>query len=127
MVGYAWAGGTPSSFHTRNRKYFHIPQDVTTFDFFSIMYFIQHCFICRPSDSTVSEDAGIEAMTVETLALTLPPDHSHYFSFSILGDFLQDIQRPLFGLFLSCHFCPVSAGFRKIFLESCPVSYVCIC
>jgi hypothetical protein len=23
------------------------------------MYFIQHCFICRPSDSTVSEDAGI--------------------------------------------------------------------
>ncbi len=28
-------------------------------DFFS-MYCIQHCFICRPSDSTVSEDAGIE-------------------------------------------------------------------
>ncbi len=28
------------------------------------MYFIQHCFICRPSDSTVSEDAGIEPMTV---------------------------------------------------------------
>jgi hypothetical protein len=23
------------------------------------MYDIQHCFICRPSDSTVSEDAGI--------------------------------------------------------------------
>jgi hypothetical protein len=23
-------------------------------------YFIQHCFICRPSDSSVSEDAGIE-------------------------------------------------------------------
>jgi hypothetical protein len=23
-------------------------------------YFIQHCFICRPSDSTVSEDAGTE-------------------------------------------------------------------
>jgi hypothetical protein len=22
------------------------------------MYFIQHCFICRPLDSTVSEDAG---------------------------------------------------------------------
>ncbi len=28
-------------------------------DFFSCMYFIQHCFICRPSDSTVSEDAAI--------------------------------------------------------------------
>jgi hypothetical protein len=27
-------------------------------DFFS-MYCIQHCFICRPSDSTVPEDAGI--------------------------------------------------------------------
>ena len=24
------------------------------------LYVIQHCFICRPSDSTVSEDAGIE-------------------------------------------------------------------
>jgi hypothetical protein len=33
------------------------------------MYFIQHCFICRPSDSTVSEDAGIEPRTVATLVL----------------------------------------------------------
>ncbi len=24
------------------------------------MYIIQHCFICRPSDTTVLEDAGIE-------------------------------------------------------------------
>jgi hypothetical protein len=24
------------------------------------MYDTQHCFVCRPSDSTVSEDAGIE-------------------------------------------------------------------
>ncbi len=29
------------------------------FWFFSCV-FIQHCFICRPSDSAVSEDAGIE-------------------------------------------------------------------
>jgi hypothetical protein len=28
------------------------------------MYVIQHCIICRPSDSTVSEDAGIEPETV---------------------------------------------------------------
>ncbi len=28
------------------------------------MSFIQHCFICRPSDSTVSEDAGIEQYTM---------------------------------------------------------------
>ncbi len=28
-----------------------------------LQYFIQHCFICRSSDSTVSEYAGIEART----------------------------------------------------------------
>jgi hypothetical protein len=27
--------------------------------FLFFVYDIQHCFICRPSDSTVSEDAGI--------------------------------------------------------------------
>jgi hypothetical protein len=30
------------------------------FGFFRFMYAFQHCFICRPSYSTVSEDAGIE-------------------------------------------------------------------
>jgi len=30
------------------------------------MYFIQHCFICSPSDSIMSEDAGIEPSTVAT-------------------------------------------------------------
>jgi len=34
-------------------------------------YFIQHCFICRPSDSTVSEDAGIEPRTVANTALAV--------------------------------------------------------
>ncbi len=34
------------------------------------MYVIQHCFIDRPTDSNVSEDAGIERRTVATLALT---------------------------------------------------------
>jgi hypothetical protein len=37
------------------------------FDFF--MYSIQHCFICRPSDSNVSEDGMIEPRTVATSAL----------------------------------------------------------
>jgi hypothetical protein len=37
--------------------------------FFSSMYFIQHSFICRLSDSTVSEDAGIEPRTVGTVSL----------------------------------------------------------
>jgi hypothetical protein len=35
------------------------------------MYFILHCFICNPSDSTVSEDAGIEPRAVATFALTV--------------------------------------------------------
>ncbi len=35
------------------------------------MFFIQHCFICLPSDSTVSEDAGIEPGAVATSALAL--------------------------------------------------------
>ncbi len=34
------------------------------------MCVLQHCFICRPSDSTVSEVAGIEPRNVATLALT---------------------------------------------------------
>jgi hypothetical protein len=34
-------------------------------------YVIQQCFICRLSDSTVSEDAGIEPRTVATLAMAV--------------------------------------------------------
>ncbi len=36
-------------------------------DFFSFLYSvycIQHCFICRPLESTLSEDAGIEPSAV---------------------------------------------------------------
>jgi len=33
------------------------------------MYSIQHCFICRPSDSTVPADAGFEPRAVANLAL----------------------------------------------------------
>jgi|688.fasta_scaffold327111_1 hypothetical protein len=36
------------------------------------MYPIRHCGICRPSDSTVLDDVGIELGTVATLALTQP-------------------------------------------------------
>ncbi len=39
------------------------------------MFFIQHCFICRPSDSSMSEDAGIEPMTVTTLTLAVRRSH----------------------------------------------------
>jgi hypothetical protein len=40
------------------------------FDFFFVMYVLQNCFICRPADSIVSEDAGIVPRTFATLALT---------------------------------------------------------
>ncbi len=36
--------------------------------------YIQHCFICRPSDSTVPTDAGIEPTTVATGALAVRSD-----------------------------------------------------
>jgi hypothetical protein len=39
-------------------------------------YFIQHCFICRPSRSTVSEVAGIEANRLDLINL-LARSHSH--------------------------------------------------
>jgi hypothetical protein len=35
------------------------------------MYFFQHCFSCRLSDSTVSEDDEIEPRTVATLPLAI--------------------------------------------------------
>ncbi len=38
--------------------------------FIRFQYFILHCFICRLSDSTVLEDAGIKLRTVLTSALT---------------------------------------------------------
>jgi len=37
--------------------------------FVYFMYSIQHCFICRPSDSTVLADAGFEPRAVAKLAL----------------------------------------------------------
>ncbi len=47
------------------------PRTKLDFDFFFFMYDIQHCFICRPSDSTVSGDAGIEPRTAVTKALAV--------------------------------------------------------
>jgi hypothetical protein len=39
--------------------------------FLFLSYYIQHCFICRPSDFSVPTDAGIEPRTVATDALTV--------------------------------------------------------
>jgi hypothetical protein len=58
--------------------------------YFIFIYDIQHCFICRPSDSTVSEDAGIEPRTVVSAALAVRRSNhsarSHQSYFYVGGD-----------------------------------------
>ncbi len=44
---------------------------ITAVLFWIFMCYIKHCFICRPSYYTVSEDAGTEPKTDATLALTV--------------------------------------------------------
>jgi hypothetical protein len=56
----------------RSHTYFFFCQIFFWGIFFSFCsYNIQHCFICRPSDSTVPTDAGIEPRTVATCALAV--------------------------------------------------------
>jgi hypothetical protein len=60
--------------HLKGIFYRFVGDNILQGDFFGFFLFlndIQHCFICRPSDSTVSEDAGIEPRTVATTALTV--------------------------------------------------------
>ncbi len=68
------------------------------------MYFIQHSFICRPSDSTVSVHAGIEPKTVATLALTVRRSNhwarshlqkaiSHLILYNYLGNFFDSVKQ----------------------------------
>ncbi len=65
--------------------------------FIFFKYLIQHCFNCRPSDSTVSEDAEIEPRTGATLALTVRrSDHSA--RDQILSSWLGDIVDSGIGL-----------------------------
>jgi hypothetical protein len=54
-------------------------------------YFIQHCFICHPADPTVSEDAGIELMTVATSALAVR--RSNHLAIDIIHTRLDLIHR----------------------------------
>ncbi len=50
---------------------FESVEQLCTLKSFFFPYNIQHCFICRPSDSTVPKDAGIEPRTVATGALAV--------------------------------------------------------
>jgi len=65
---------------TRTCKYLIIQGKVYTYSihlflffeiFFLFTFCIQHCFICRPSNSTVLTDAGIEPRTIATVALAV--------------------------------------------------------
>ncbi len=49
--------------------YIHIFSFWPAYFYVDIIFFIQHCFACRPSDFTVLEDAGTEPRTVATFAL----------------------------------------------------------
>ncbi len=64
-------------------------------------YCAQNCFICRPSDSTVSEDAGIEPGTVATSALTVRRSNHWARSHPLwegLSSKMHGIWRVLLGL-----------------------------
>ncbi len=56
--------------------------------FLFFMCFIQHCFICRPSDSAVSEDAGIEPRTVLTMPLAVRRSNHSTWSHPLLNTIL---------------------------------------
>jgi hypothetical protein len=60
------------------------------------MYDIQHCFICRPSDSDVSEDAGIESRTVATMALAVRRSNHSARSHPYTPNFLGLHMNPCF-------------------------------
>jgi hypothetical protein len=49
----------------------HLAADTHREPYIDKLYCVQHCFICRPSDFTVSEDAGIGPMTVATSSLVI--------------------------------------------------------
>ncbi len=55
------------------------------FFIFLLLFFIQYCFICRPSDSTASGDAGIEPRTVDTSALAVRSSSHSATSHPLLG------------------------------------------
>ncbi len=56
----------------KHKLFFFFFLNIFLGDFFYFFpYYIQHCFICRPSDSTVPTDAGIEPRTVATGALAV--------------------------------------------------------
>ncbi len=65
--------GMTSSQTAADKKSGNFRKSIINSNFFTWnnMYYIHYCFICRPSESTVSEDAGSEPRNVTTLALAV--------------------------------------------------------
>jgi hypothetical protein len=83
---------------------------VGIFGFYFFMYDFQHCFICRPSDSTVSEDAGIEPRTVVTTALAVRRSND-----SPGKIYMQNTKRILSFFYVALLQCFFHIAFRTFF------------
>jgi hypothetical protein len=59
ILRHSGIGGAADEAELNNvhKKHQKIVKQGDSIDFFTT-YYIQHCFLCCPSDSTVSEDAG---------------------------------------------------------------------
>jgi hypothetical protein len=76
--------------------------------FFFFIVAIQHFFICRPSNSTVSEDAGIEPKTVATFALDALTTRLHLIQYFVIC-FPNVKLRMTAGWALDFHLCTFSS------------------
>ncbi len=64
------------------------------------VYFIHHCFMCRPSDSIVSEDAGIEPRTVATSALAVRRSNHKETNFFVISIYSQGPLKNVYVKFI---------------------------
>jgi hypothetical protein len=102
------------------------------------LYFVQHCFICRPSDLTVSEDACIEPRTVATSVLAVrrsnhsAKSHPNFLAFywsTGLGRFRQKLDLESYWLEGFANWTPTpknyknSANFSLYAASSKPISF----
>jgi hypothetical protein len=69
------------------------------------LFFIQHWFICCPSDSTMSEDAGIEPRTVSTPALAVRHRFVKFFLHLVICFLLKEPR-------------PIIAGVNKVYASA---------
>jgi hypothetical protein len=84
----------------------YIPSAIMMAHMSIFIFFIRHCFICRPANSTVSKDAVIEPGTIATLTVRrpatvdliqklelIPNPRSHIFDYLQFGILFQRIYE----------------------------------